>query len=277
MEQNKKAALLLIFIGLYLIGSALINDGAFLSRGLVNWGLWMAITTFLLGPFVWICNQRNPGISGRKSLTLLCLAGVILLINLLLLLSPRLWWFANLHWNWQGKLISLAAALVFVQLWFGQSWEKMGFTLPRPGSWVRIISILAGAAVFFAVGSSGNPGSIDFETVLFQASMPGFEEELIFRGILWMLIEQTLPGTRKLWNANAGWNLIITTFIFALVHGVTFDNDFSLIINPSSLISTGAAGFVMGWIRAYSRSILPSVVLHNGINLLAYIVPQIMN
>ena len=277
MWKNKKPTLLLISIGLYLLVLALVTDGAFLSRGFINWGIWIAITVFFLGPFIWIWNQRNPSISVKKSLTLLCLSGVILLVNLLLLLSPRLWWFANLHWNWQGKIISLVAALVFIQLGFGQSWDEMGFTLPRPGSWVRIISIFAGAAVIFAIGSSENPGGIDLETVLYQASMPGFEEELIYRGILWVLIAQALPGTKKLWDANVGWNLIITTFIFALVHGVTFDNNYSLIISSSNLISTGMAGFVMGWIRAYSGSILPSVVLHNGINLLAYIVPRLIN
>ncbi|WP_272953883.1 CPBP family intramembrane glutamic endopeptidase [Gracilibacillus saliphilus] len=60
---------------------------------------------------------------------------------------------------------------------------------------------------------------------------------------------------------------IITTLLFAFIHGITFGNHLSVIIDP---------GFVLGWIRANSGSILPAIVLHNGINLLATVVPWLL-
>ena len=277
-REKKKVGILLVFVGVYFLGVALVSGQGFLLRGLMNWGLWLAIATLFTGPFVWIGYRNNRGMDVKNSIKLLGLAAFILLMELQLLLVPRLGWLSDLSWNWQGKLASLAVSLIFVAIWSGLSWKEIGFALPRPGSWLRVATIIAGVAAFwFLIGNGNAPLNIDLETLLFQASMPGLEEELIYRGILWVLIARALPGTKKLWGANVGWSLIITTILFALIHGVTLDNNLSLVLDPGMLIFTGAAGFVMGWVRAYSGSILPAIVLHNSINLLAAVIPWLLS
>jgi hypothetical protein len=277
IRSDKKIGLLLLlaFVGAYLLGMVLLFDSVFIFQAFLFWGTNLAIVILLIGPFVWIMNWKKQGLHAQYSIRLLGLAALIFLINLLLLLSPSYGWFSSLDWNWQGKLLSLALIGLFIVLWPGLTWRDIGFTRSRKGTWLRVFSILAGAAVFWILaGSAGvQPTKINMETLLFQATMPGLEEELIFRGILWVLIARAIPGSRHLWGANVGWNLIVTTLLFALVHGVKFNEQLNLVFDPGIIIFSGVIGFLLGWVRAYSGSIIPVIVLHNGYNLLVVIVP----
>lgn len=104
------------------------------------------------------------------------------------------------------------------------------------------------------------------ETVLYQATMPGLEEELLFRGILWALIDRALRRRTVLWGAQVGWGLVITTLVFGLAHGVVVDEHLGLSFAPSLVVATGVFGFVAGWVRARAASIWPAVVLHGAVN-----------
>lgn len=276
-DKKMGVASLILFVVVYLTVVALLHNKVFLFQGILSWGVWLAISLLLLGPFVWLGYRSKRDINIKKLMLLLFLAACIMLVELLLLLAPSLGWLASLNWNWQGKLASFIFGLMIVTLWSRLSWKEIGLSKPKSGSWLRVGSILAGTTAFFVISGSGSESmGIDLETILFQGTMPGLEEELIYRGILWVLIAQALPGTRKLWKADIGWNLIITTVLFSLVHGVTFDNSLTFVFDPAVIIFTGVAGFVIGWIRAYSGSILPAVVLHNGINLLAVAIPWLL-
>lgn len=281
MEKSDKKQgliLLLALVGAYLTVMMLLADNTFIFQAFLIWGSNLAIAILLIGPFVWMNNRKKHDLDIQRSTRLLSLVVFIFFIELLMLLSGYHINFFELDWNWPGKLLSLSIAVMFVALWSGLSWRDIGVTAPRRGSWLRVCIILGGTAVFWILAASAGEQTtnINVETILFQATMPGLEEEFIFRGILWVLIAQALPGSRRLWGANVGWNIIITTLLFAGIHGISFDDNLSFIFDPAILIFSAVSGFILGWIRAYSESIIPAIVLHNGINLIAVIVPWIV-
>ena len=55
--------------------------------------------------------------------------------------------------------------------------------------------------------------AVDTETVLFQAIVPGLDEELLFRGVLVLVLHRALTGRRSMWRGEAGWEVPITCLL----------------------------------------------------------------
>lgn len=92
---------------------------------------------------------------------------------------------ADSDWNWQGKLLALAATLAIATLpIFG--WRRVGLTLAQaPGSLKAALPVLVLYCAFFvaiAVAFPSDPATA--EDVAFQLTMPGLEEEAFYRGVL---------------------------------------------------------------------------------------------
>ncbi|MCB9602217.1 MAG: CPBP family intramembrane metalloprotease [Sandaracinus sp.] len=78
-------------------------------------------------------------------------------------------------------------------------------------------------------------------------------EELLFRGVL-------LPGLAKAYGERLG--LAVSAVLFGVMHG-----------RPAEAVVATAAGFVLGALRLRTRSLLPCVALHVGVNALPVLVP----
>ena len=106
---------------------------------------------------------------------------------------PNLW--PGADWNWQGKLLALAASLVIASIpAFG--WRRVGLTLAQePGSLRAVLPVLLLYGGFFlaiALGFSGDAASA--EDIAFQLTMPGLEEEIFYRGILLYALFRAFGG-----------------------------------------------------------------------------------
>ncbi len=116
----------------------------------------------------------------------LCSTALYLLVDdEVLIHSPRIY---GLHWNWIGKLSSILLALVAMR-GFRLSCEKVGFKAPRKGSWRWVfagVTTLVFVNVLRSRGMYHQP--IDVETILYQATMPGLAEELVYRGVAYALL-----------------------------------------------------------------------------------------
>ncbi|MGL5817796.1 MAG: lysostaphin resistance A-like protein [Phycicoccus sp.] len=118
-----------------------------------------------------------------------------------------------------------------------------------------------------AAGATAAPAVQDAfgEAFAFQATMPGLEEELFFRGVLWGLLVLALPGTRRVLGAALPWALVVTTIQFGLVHGLLVRSG-ELVLDPAAIVQTAILGAGLGWVRAATGSIWPGVILHNVLN-----------
>lgn len=271
-------AILVALIMLYTLAQTLIGNGMVVLEAFAWWGVLTGSTAVLFALPVYLALRKarlKPAVV-RQSVGLLGLAALVYLGYILILTAPRVGWFAELAFNWQGKILAILAAILFIVVWKGISWRAIGLTRAKPGTWWRVLAMIAGVCVFwFVMGSSAEAPTwtLTSEAVLFQAFMPSIEEELVWRGILWALIAMALPETKRFWRV--GWSLAITTVLFGLGHSLTIQSGFMLNFDVALLISTGLSGYLLGWIRARSGSITPAIVLHSGINLAALLIPAL--
>ena len=103
----------------------------------------------------------------------------------------------------------------------------------------------------------------NLETLAFQISLPGIDEEIMFRGILLGLLATSLKDKISFLGNPS---VLLTAILFGFMHALTLNKDYSINFEPIYFIQTGFAGYVWGWITIKSRSILLAIVSHNFSN-----------
>jgi membrane protease YdiL (CAAX protease family) len=173
--------------------------------------------------------------------------------------------------RWYSRSVQLTTGAALVGFAWGRhpllTREGLGLTLKQaPGS---LPWSLAGIAALVLLGlvpggidaGSGDPpaGALGW---LYHLTLPGMEEELIYRGLLLSLLAVALGGTRK----AIGWAAVLTTVVFALAHGI-FPNNAAIGFNPFMIAYTGVAGAILAGMRLKSGSLLFPAIGHNLIGL----------
>ena len=232
--------------------------------------LHLLIATVLVVPFAWWSARRRgaPFLTAQSAPTLLLIAGLYvaaMVINRL----PRIGFFEELMWNWQNKLLLFVVLILIVSLASGISWRDVGVQRPKRGWWIPVVSMIV-----LAIGLQTLVGPLaelpgDTEALLFQAIVPGLDEELFFRGVLLLLLDRALrsgspgEGGKK---RRIRWSAVASCMLFGFVHGLGFEGEFDLLFDPVNVIATGLMGWLLIWIRIRWDSLLPSVLAHNAWN-----------
>ena len=165
--------------------------------------------------------------------------------------------------NWTGKALALAGTIAIASLpMFG--WRRSGLTLAqRPGSLRPAIPVaLLYCAFFLAIALIFPSDPPSGEDVAFQLSMPGLEEELFYRGILLLALDQAFRGRVRFVGVDWGWGAVLSCFAFGLAHAFGYsDGDFSF--DPIVMALTAMPSFIAVWLRYRTGSLLLPVLLHN--------------
>ena len=166
-------------------------------------------------------------------------------------------------WNWQGKLLALAATLAVAG---AIGWRESGLTLRqrkegRPLTWT--VFILA-AALFAGLALMSEGEGADAETLVFQWTMPGLEEEAFYRGILLLAFDRAL-GMRRMLGTELGWGGLLVTLAFGLAHAFSIDSGV-VEFDPLSFALTAIPSLILLWLRARTGSIVLPVIAHNLAN-----------
>ncbi len=223
----------------------------------------------LLLPFFIAARSANKG---HSLMPVLYGILIYLVCNLLLSVLLEVTFFKGQQFNWAGKLAAFAFLIGCVYFVPGCNKKQSGFTLQMEWAGARPILLICSAYLLLRVllywRSSEASATIHPETVLFQATMPGLQEELLFRGILLGLLNQVLA--KPVWKfagVTFGWAAVITSILFGLEHGISFGEGFGIHINYFNLIRTALEGFLFALLVQRTKSIFPSVVYHNLLNL----------
>jgi uncharacterized protein len=188
-------------------------------------------------------------------------------LDIFLLTQPSIGIFKSTQWNWQGKILETLLGIILILILSRRiPIEDFGFTFKVQYEawkffWIITLTIcfLSSLQLFF-----GSKLAIpNLETFLFQATMPGIAEELVYRGLMLGLLNQSFGRNLKMFGISFGWGSIITSIIFGLIHG--FDPQ-TLAISFFPVIGTGIAGFIFCLIAEKSKSIWPSILMHNITN-----------
>ncbi|MEY4555930.1 MAG: hypothetical protein RL093_1049 [Pseudomonadota bacterium] len=196
----------------------------------------------------------------------LLVAAALVLVNDALLtngygLIPNL--LPDSDWNWQGKALALVATLLIASLpVFG--WRRSGLTLAQAAGNLKasIPVVLLYIAFFTGIAWLFPTEPASAETIAFQLTMPGLEEEPFYRGVLLFALDRAFQGRKKLLGVEWGWGAILSCVVFGLAHAFGFsDGQFSF--DPLTMALTAVPSLIGVWLVLRTRSVLLPVVLHN--------------
>lgn len=179
---------------------------------------------------------------------------------------------------WIGKILSLILSIGIIFSLNKKNREDLGFTLKTNSRKQLIygISIFLCFLLFdfiFKMIVFPKGKSFDWETFLFQATMPGITEEIAFRGIGFWLLDKAFPPKWNWKGIRFGWGFIIITVLFGVVHGAIITPDYQVkfdLITIAYLILISS--FSVGVLRKFSGNIIYPIIGHNCINLMNIII-----
>ncbi len=209
----------------------------------------------------------------RPNWGLLMLATVIVLIHdvalrfsswTLLPAKP----FRDLEWNWDGTLYATVLSLVLILFLPMIPRRDTGLTFRFSGPYpVRafVLALLLIAA--YAVGAYWTPPdgiNGDAEKIAFMASMPGIDEELFYRGLLFALVARAF-GRPDAPMAGFPIAVAVTSIQFGFVHGLSVS--FGLVgFDPLRFAMAAVNGLAFAALRVWSGNLILPVLAHNAHN-----------
>jgi membrane protease YdiL (CAAX protease family) len=171
-------------------------------------------------------------------------------------------------WNWNGKLFDLAFLLlvavvlvasgVFRREDLGLTWKQRPGTLRAVFIVVAVIVVIDLTFLHFAPHES-----FTTEDLAFQLTMPGFTEELFYRGLLLAVFDRMFPPRVTLLGAKVGYGAIVTSLAFGLVHAFGVSRALHVTFSPVLAVGPLISGFFTAWFRARSGSLVLPILGHN--------------
>jgi membrane protease YdiL (CAAX protease family) len=166
-------------------------------------------------------------------------------------------------WNWQGKMLALGVTLIIATV-PGFGWRRCGLTLSQEsGSLSATLPVTALYCAFFVVIALAFPtGKVHAETIAFQLTMPGFEEEPFYRGLLLWTLDRAFTSRRRFLGVDWGWGAVLSCCLFGMAHAFDYANGhFSL--DPLTMALTALPSFLAVWLRLRTGSVLLPIAIHN--------------
>lgn len=172
--------------------------------------------------------------------------------------------FDGANWNWFGKALSFSGMLIVAAM---LGFKRVGLTFRQaPASWPAFIlfAALAGCCFYFAIsGADGRPD--DIETIAFQWTMPGLDEELFFTGVFFLGANEAFRARVNVLGAPMGYGVVLVAVLFGLAHAMNYDTDgFSFDAMTFGMVAWGSP--LLLWMRAKTGSLLLPILAHNIAN-----------
>ena len=171
-------------------------------------------------------------------------------------------------WNWSGKILSLLlSALIMTALRISPT--AAGLTLKQSHKRIGAAALVLFALWGACLGYIFKPGEANLETLLFQASMPGLAEEIVYRGIcpaiLLGLIGRRAPVSGIPWSV-----ILATSAAFGIWHGLGYSGG-SFSFDAMSALFPMVGSIAGGWLRFKTGSLLVPILAHGVANVAFHI------
>lgn len=208
----------------------------------------------------------------RANLRIPARLALFFLVSLALTRLSPIWPFRKQLW--QAMTLEALWALAFLLI--TRTGSQAGLTLRlsrqawRDSAIVTVLLLILVVARQLAVRSLGVGApaetSVNLEFLIYQLTMPGLAEELSYRGVIQPELNRLLGRPWKLLGAQVGWGWVIASLIFWAPHAFRVDGSLHLTFYWPTLTMQLIAGFVLGWLRERSGSLLPPMLAHNLVN-----------
>lgn len=194
---------------------------------------------------------------------------VFFVLNHLLLYLPLVYSetrFVNGNWNWTGKLYSILGAIAFLSIYRKFPLKDYFLTIKQKGKFWRNGLLIIGIVLLYNIVSSylGSKENQNLETLLFQFTMPGINEEIAFRGIMLGLLLKILKNRIMVFKMPLiNPPILVTSILFGLAHGFSLSKYHEIVFNIEPFLRTMIYGIIWAWITIKSGSILLAILSHN--------------
>jgi CAAX protease family protein len=208
----------------------------------------------------------------RIIIFIICFLGYQLAIRLPYLIDT--FNFINGNWNWDGKIIGIFFSIICFFVFKSYFKENNFFTLKQDKKNIKAASIVSigivilATVIWFIFGKS----EFNIEALAFQLTLPGIDEELMYRGILLGLLMSSMKS--KI-NFLGNPSVLITAILFGLIHALTINKDSTINFELIYFLQTGLAGYAWGWVTIKSRSLVLAILSHNFSNFFGTLVTMI--
>ncbi|RME51968.1 CPBP family intramembrane metalloprotease [Candidatus Woesearchaeota archaeon] len=149
-----------------------------------------------------------------------------------------------------------------------------GFTVKQiPGSVKPAVIGLFAAVLLQVLWVYMNGGNeYDAEELLYQALMPGADEEPVFRGLLLYLVSRAvISGRFDVLGSRFNVAGLAVTAVFGLAHSLSY-NGHTWHFSFTTLLVTGLYGAIFLWFRERTGSLVFPVVAHNTVNFVGQLI-----
>ena len=180
--------------------------------------------------------------------------------------------FLGLKFAWIGKILSLCFALIVVFSVSKKDREEIGFTTKTNSksqmkSGILIFIVFLAFDFIFKMIWFPKDGDFDLEIFAFQMTMPGVTEELVFRGILFWLLDKAFEPKWDFKGVKFGWGFVIITILFAEAHGVMLTENYEFKFDIITILYlTIISSLSVGILRKLSGNLIFPILGHNAIN-----------
>ena len=180
--------------------------------------------------------------------------------------------FLGLKFAWIGKILSLCLALAVIFSVSKTDREAIGFSFKTNSK----SQLKSGVFIFLGVLSFDfifkmilfpKGGDFDLETFVFQMTMPGLTEELVFRGILFWLLDKAFVPSWNFKGVKFGWGFVIVTLLFAVGHGAVLTENHEFKFDLITILYLAiVSSLSVGILRKLSGNLIFPILGHNLIN-----------
>jgi membrane protease YdiL (CAAX protease family) len=171
--------------------------------------------------------------------------------------------FTKTWWNFSGKIYAIFGSLllyfIFQKHLKTNDYITVKQTSLKPVLLVFLLLIVLGLIEAFLFYNM----EWDSEKLLFQLTMPGIDEELMYRGLLLGVLTSLIIDEIKILKFSINPSLWIIGILFGLIHGLTLNENFGLEFKLFHFLKTFVLGTIWGWMTVKSRSILLPIISHN--------------
>ena len=172
----------------------------------------------------------------------------------------------NGNWNWSGKIYSILGAIAFLAVYRKFPLKDYFLTIKsKKGFWKNGLLIVGAVFIYTMVSSYfWDREYLNMETLFFQFTMPGIDEEIAFRGIMLGLLLKVLKNKIVIFKMTLiSPPILVTSILFGLAHGFSLDNDYQIVFNLEPFLRTAIYGIIWAWITIKSGNILLALLSHN--------------
>ena len=203
---------------------------------------------------------------GRKleNLKVLMAFAIFFMLNSTLLYLPieysEMRWIDG-NWNWTGKIYAILGAIVFLLVYRKFELKDYFLTIQQDKKNLKKGIIILSSILIIQITLDiiyGGSREWNTESILYQLTMPGLNEEIAYRGIMLGLLVQILKPNTILHPA-----ILITSILFGMGHGLFLNESFELVFKLGPFIGTMVLGMIWAWITMKTGSILLALLSHN--------------